>query len=66
MQKCCHLSAANLLNYNVSKPLSGNAVNALSSSDLNSICRNEVQTSRFEDASMLGVPPQMMTKGAER
>ena len=29
--------------------LSGNPANAFSS-DLNSICRNEVQTSRFEDA----------------
>ena len=29
--------------------LSGNSANAFSS-DLNSICRNEVQTSRFEDA----------------
>ena len=28
---------------------SGNTVNAFPSADLNSICRNEVQTSRFED-----------------
>ena len=39
------LNSAELL----SKTITGNSVNAFSS-DLNSICRNEVQTSRFEDA----------------
>ena len=33
---------------------SGNSVNAFSS-DLNSICRNEVQTNRFEDVKSVVV-----------
>ena len=44
------LNSAELL----SKTITGNSVNAFSS-DLNSICRNEVQTNRFEDVKSVVV-----------
>ena len=41
--------------------MSGNSVNAFSS-DLNSICRNEVQTNRFEDVKSVAVSKLVVTE----
>ena len=51
------LNSAELL----SKTITGNSVNAFSS-DLNSICRNEVQTNRFEDVKSVAVSKLVVTE----